>query len=70
MFISVADGFSASVPRGSRGRRRANALKLVKERNFDLIVLEVHPPGMSGLEVCRRIKEYAPGTAQAECCFC
>jgi len=36
------------------------ALKLVKERDFDLIVLDVHLPDMSGLEVCRRIKEYAP----------
>lgn len=38
----------------------ATALRLVKQRAFDLVVLDVNLPDMSGLEVCRRIKEYAP----------
>lgn len=32
------------------------AMTLVRERRFDLILLNLHLPGMSGLEVCRRLK--------------
>jgi CheY-like chemotaxis protein len=32
------------------------ALTLVRERRFDLILLNIHLPGISGLEVCRRLK--------------
>ena len=38
----------------------ASALKLIKERSFDLVILKVILPDMSGLEVCRKIKEHAP----------
>jgi len=33
------------------------ALKLIKENQFDLILLDIMMPGIDGFEVCRRIKE-------------
>ncbi len=33
------------------------ALELVRELQFDLILLNIHLPGISGLEVCRRLKQ-------------
>lgn len=37
------------------------ALSLLKERRFDLILLDIMMPHMSGFEVCRRVREtYAP----------
>lgn len=32
------------------------ALELVRQRRFDLIILNIRLPGMNGLEVCRRLK--------------
>lgn len=32
------------------------AMELVKQRRFDLFVLNIRLPGISGLEVCRRLK--------------
>ena len=39
-----------------------DALELVKERPFDLVILDENMPGLSGLETLQRIKEIAPHT--------
>ena len=37
--------------------RGEEALQMVKETTFDLILLDVMMPGMDGWEVCQRLKE-------------
>lgn len=40
----------------------AEALKLLEEQDFDVVVLDVRMPGMSGLEVLRQIRVKRPFT--------
>ena len=37
-----------------------SALAMVRERRFDLVLLDVMLPGMSGFDVCRRLREELP----------
>jgi two-component system KDP operon response regulator KdpE len=39
-----------------------DALNVVKKRPFDLILLDVNMPGISGIEACRQIRSLAPRT--------
>ena len=38
----------------------ADALSVVHQRSFDLVLLDVNMPGMTGVEACRQIRAYAP----------
>ncbi|MEV5436201.1 response regulator [Streptomyces sp. NPDC052682] len=38
------------------------ALRAVRERPFDLVLLDIRMPGMSGLDICRAVRA-APDTA-------
>jgi two-component system OmpR family response regulator len=38
----------------------AQALKLIKEKDFDVVVLDVKMPGMDGLEILGQIKQMKP----------
>ncbi len=39
----------------------SEAMKLLEEKDFDVIVLDVRMPGFSGLELLKRIKAKLPG---------
>jgi DNA-binding NtrC family response regulator len=39
------------------------ALQLIEQRDFDVVVLDVKMPGLGGLEVIKRIKQDHPGLA-------
>ena len=53
----AASGFS--VEEAGTGK---DALSLVQHRPFDLVLLDVNMPGMSGIEACRQIRVLAPRT--------
>ncbi len=38
------------------------ALQLTKEKEPDLILLDIMMPGIDGREVCRRVREFSPKT--------
>ncbi len=40
----------------------AEALGVIQQRPFDLVLLDVNMPGMSGVEACRQIRALAPDT--------
>jgi len=40
----------------------AEALGFIQQRPFDLVLLDVNMPGMSGVEACRQIRALAPNT--------
>ncbi|HLG99494.1 MAG TPA: response regulator [Bryobacteraceae bacterium] len=39
-----------------------DALEVVTQRRFDLILLDVNMPGVSGFDACRQIRALAPRT--------
>jgi len=38
------------------------ALQIFREKEFDMVMTDLGMPGMSGWEVCKRIKEVSPHT--------
>lgn len=38
------------------------ALKLVQDQHFDLVITDMKMPGLSGMDVLRKVKETSPGT--------
>jgi len=37
------------------------ALKEVKNRRFDVVLLDINMPGMGGIETCRELRQFSPG---------
>lgn len=40
----------------------AEALRIIQERDYDVVVLDIEMPGMDGMETLKRIKELRPKT--------
>ena len=40
-----------------------DALELLAQRHFDIVILDIMLPGISGLEICQKLKQ-APGSEQ------
>lgn len=60
--LSLSEIFSL---RGATTRIAANgeeALELIARNTFDLIILDVKMPGLSGLQVLEKLQEISPGT--------
>lgn len=56
--IHLAD-ISCDVTNADNGR---DALEVATKNNFDLIILDLMLPGLSGMEICRRIRQKDSGT--------
>ena len=57
MFVEMElnhEGYKADVVYDGR-----EALNIVEEKEYDLILLDVMIPGLNGIEVCRRIRQYS-----------
>ncbi len=39
-----------------------DAVAAIKQKQYDIVLLDVNMPGMSGVEACRQIRALAPGT--------
>lgn len=51
----IASGFAVDEAADGEG-----ALSAVREKRFDLVLLDINMPGMSGIEACRALREIAP----------
>lgn len=51
----AASGFAAE-----EARNGEEALEMVQASQFDLVLLDINMPGMSGVAACRRIRQIAP----------
>ncbi len=54
----TASGFSVG-----EARNGEEALGIVQQKPFDLVLLDINMPGISGIEACRRLREIAPNLA-------
>ncbi len=41
----------------------AEAVELIKEKSFDIVLTDIKMPGMNGVEVLKEIKRLSPGTS-------
>jgi len=40
-----------------------DAIAVIKEKQFDIVLLDINMPGISGVEACRQIRTLSPGVA-------
>jgi DNA-binding response OmpR family regulator len=59
ILLSLQDLFAAADLEVRTAASGAEALRAAEEERFDLVVLDVVMPGLSGLEVCRKLREKA-----------
>jgi DNA-binding response OmpR family regulator len=53
----AASGFAVTeVPTGEE------AMRLIRQRPFDLVLLDMNVPGWNSLEACRQVRAFAPST--------
>jgi two-component system, OmpR family, KDP operon response regulator KdpE len=55
-------GLSVSGFRAEEARSAEQALAAIRQRHFDLVLLDFGMPGLSGVEACREISKFAPQT--------
>jgi DNA-binding response OmpR family regulator len=60
--LSLSEIFTLRGATTSTAADGAEALELIQHSDFDLIVLDVKMPGISGLQVLEYVQEYTPGT--------
>ena len=60
--LSLSEIFSLRGATTSTAADGAEALDQIKQTPFDLIILDVKLPGVSGLQVLEYVQEHAPGT--------
>ncbi len=60
--LSLSEIFSLRGANTSTAADGAEALTQIKQTAFDLIILDVKMPGVSGLQVLEYVQEHAPGT--------
>jgi DNA-binding response OmpR family regulator len=60
--LSLSEIFSLRGANTSTAADGAEALAQIKQTTFDLIILDVKMPGVSGLQVLEYVQENAPGT--------
>jgi DNA-binding response OmpR family regulator len=60
--LSLSEIFSLRGATTSTAADGAEALDQIKQTPFDLIILDVKMPGVSGLQVLEYVQEHAPGT--------
>jgi two-component system response regulator HydG len=53
----LADKFECAIAPGAD-----EAISLVASRRFDIVLADIGLPGMSGIELCRRVIDNRPGT--------
>jgi DNA-binding response OmpR family regulator len=56
MAVALSDGFQYEGHSVSLARDGAQGLKLASETNFDMIILDVMLPKISGLDVCKQLR--------------
>jgi len=57
LLAALLESFGASLQEAGNGRE---ALEAVSKQKFDAILLDLHMPGMSGLDVAKSLKEKSP----------
>jgi DNA-binding response OmpR family regulator len=60
--LSLSEIFTLRGATTSTAADGLEALELVKHSDFDLIVLDIKMPGLSGLQVLEYVQEHSPGT--------
>ncbi|MBV8846397.1 MAG: response regulator transcription factor [Bryobacterales bacterium] len=57
----LRSSFAATGCDVEEARNGEEALDALQRRSFDLVLLDINMPGMSGLQACRKIRAAAPG---------
>ena len=65
MAVALSDGFQYEGHSVSLARDGAEGLALASESKFDLMILDVMLPKLSGLDVCKQLRSAGNG---AGCC--
>jgi CheY-like chemotaxis protein len=61
--ISLADIFEAKGYEVESRNSGQSAIDIVKEKSFDVILMDIKMPGMNGVEAFKQIKKISPRTA-------
>ena len=60
--LSLSEIFTLRGANTATAADGTEAVELLQHHNFDLIVLDIKMPGLSGLQILEYVQEHAPGT--------